>query len=73
MDEVKPENRADIHIAIYGLWASALVISEKAQHMLCEEMARIVPSLMRSLKNYEGYEAEYRVEVLAKEETTLTG
>lgn len=67
----EPENRADLYVTIYGLWASAFVISPKAQCMLCDEIARIVPSLMRSLKNLDGYEAEYSVEI-AKEETTLT-
>jgi len=47
------------------------MISPEAQRLLCEEMVRIVPSLMRVMHNLEGYEAEYRVEILAKEGTTL--
>jgi len=69
---VNPEDRADLYIKISGLWAYAFVYSPKAQRLLCEEIARVVPSLMRVMHNLEGYEAEYRVEILAKEGTTLT-
>lgn len=60
---MSPENQADLHVKISGLWASAFVISPKAQRMLCEEIARIIRSLMRVMHNLEGYEAEYRVEM----------
>ena len=73
MDEVKPENYASLYVTILGHWAYAFVISPEAQRMLCEEMARIVLSLMRTMHNLEGYEAEYHVEMYpTKEGTTLT-
>jgi hypothetical protein len=62
-DKMSPENRADLYVTILGHWAYAFVISPEAQRMLCEEIARIVPSLMRVMHNLEGYEAEYHVEV----------
>ena len=60
---MKPENQAGLYVKISGLWAYAFVYSPKAQRLLCEEMARIIRSLMRVMHNLEGYEAEYRVEV----------
>lgn len=70
-DVVNAENQANLRVKISGLWAYAFMYSPEAQRMLCEEMARIIRSLMRSLKNYDGYRTEYRVEILTKEETTL--
>lgn len=63
MGEVKPEDQADLYIKISGLWAYAFVYSPKAQQLLCEEMARIIRSLMRVMHNLDGYRTEYHVEM----------
>ena len=67
------QDQANLRVKISGHWAYAFVYSPKAQQLLCEEMARIIRSLMRVMHNLDGYGTEYHVEVypIAKEETTL--
>lgn len=56
-------DKAILALEIRGRWAIAFEMAPEAQRRLCEEIARIIPSIMRSLKNYADYGASYTAAV----------
>ena len=58
-------DRADLCLTVRGPHAVALMLSPKAQQLLCGEIARAMPGVLRSLGDFEDYyaAAEYHAVV----------
>ena len=62
-------DQATLCLEIRGRWAIAFEIAPEAQRLLCEEIGRAIPGIMRSLKNYQDYGAQYHAVVYPVEVT----
>jgi len=52
-------DRATLCLVLRGPWATAFERAPEAQRLLADEIARAIPGIMRSLKNYDDYDREY--------------
>lgn len=52
-------DHATLGLEIKGQWAGVFEMAPEAQRLLCEEIGRAIPGIMRCLKNYESHNTEY--------------
>lgn len=52
-------DKASLALEIRGRWAVAFEMAPEAQRLLCEEIGRAIPGILRSLGDYADYDAQY--------------